>query len=169
MKACVYLSSVWTMDVQRSWKYTAQYACIMHVSLGIQMVICVYICIGAYPSINYWQHCSCLPPLFAVIICRRLHRHAYSQLCALHRQLFDLCVWTYVHVYMRACVFAVFVVIGTCIVLQLGYSPRLMVFECLATMFLFYAAHWQAYCSGLLKFGLWVSVSFSLLTFTNIH
>ena len=52
------------------------------------------------------------------------------------------------------CLCAVFVVMGTCIALQLGYSPRLMVFACLATMFLFYAAHWQAYCSGLLKFGL---------------
>lgn len=48
---------------------------------------------------------------------------------------------------------AVFVVIGTCIALELGFSPQFMVFECLATMFLFYAAHWQAYCSGLLKFG----------------
>jgi len=55
-----------------------------------------------------------------------------------------------VHVFICA----VFVIIGTCIALQLGFYPRLMVFECLATMFLFYAAHWQAYCSGLLKFGL---------------
>jgi len=60
-------------------------------------------------------------------------------------------VWI-LHVLVGVC--AVFVVIGTCIALQLGYSPRLMVFQSLATMFLFYSAHWQAYCSGLLKFGL---------------
>ena len=65
------------------------------------------------------------------------------------------------------CVCVVFVVIGTCIALQLGYTPRFMVFECLATMFLFYAAHWQAYCSGLLKFGLWVSAVYSAVLYDS--
>lgn len=48
----------------------------------------------------------------------------------------------------------VFVIVSTSVALQLGVTPRLMFFECFATMFLFYAAHWQTYCSGTLKFGI---------------
>ena len=54
-------------------------------------------------------------------------------------------------------VVAVFVILGTCVALRLGTQPALMLFECCSTMFLFYAAHWQAYCSGRLKFGMSVS------------
>lgn len=46
-----------------------------------------------------------------------------------------------------------FIVCGMCIAMQLGQSPRLMLFECFGTLFVFYTAHWQAYCSGQLRFG----------------
>lgn len=47
----------------------------------------------------------------------------------------------------------VLVIVSLCITLQLGFSPDLMYFECFTAMFIFYAAHWQTYCSGTLKFG----------------
>jgi hypothetical protein len=53
-----------------------------------------------------------------------------------------------------AMVLSVFVVIGTSIALQTGNEPGWLFFECFATMFLFFLAHWQTYCSGTLKFGL---------------
>uniref|UniRef100_A0A8C9T0X2 Choline/ethanolaminephosphotransferase 1 n=1 Tax=Scleropages formosus TaxID=113540 RepID=A0A8C9T0X2_SCLFO len=48
----------------------------------------------------------------------------------------------------------VFVVLGTCIALQLGTHPDWMFFCCFAGIFLFYCAHWQTYVSGVLRFGL---------------
>ncbi|XP_048879868.1 choline/ethanolaminephosphotransferase 1-like isoform X2 [Brienomyrus brachyistius] len=48
----------------------------------------------------------------------------------------------------------VFVVLGTCLALQLGTHPDWMFFCCFAGMFLFYCAHWQTYVSGVLRFGL---------------
>ncbi|XP_072569393.1 choline/ethanolaminephosphotransferase 1-like isoform X1 [Paramormyrops kingsleyae] len=48
----------------------------------------------------------------------------------------------------------VFVVLGTCIALQLGTHPDWMFFCCFAGMFLFYCAHWQTYVSGTLRFGI---------------
>ncbi|KAL4658638.1 choline/ethanolaminephosphotransferase 1-like isoform X1 [Arapaima gigas] len=47
-----------------------------------------------------------------------------------------------------------FVVLGTCIALQLGTHPDWMFFCCFAGIFLFYCAHWQTYVSGVLRFGL---------------
>lgn len=47
---------------------------------------------------------------------------------------------------------AVFVIIGACIVVELGSIPWLLFTECFATMFVYYAAHWQTYCSGVRHF-----------------
>ncbi|XP_041083501.1 choline/ethanolaminephosphotransferase 1-like isoform X2 [Polyodon spathula] len=48
----------------------------------------------------------------------------------------------------------VFVVLGTCIAVQLGTHPDWMFFCCFAGMFMFYCAHWQTYVSGTLRFGI---------------
>ncbi|XP_063811018.1 choline/ethanolaminephosphotransferase 1 [Pseudophryne corroboree] len=48
----------------------------------------------------------------------------------------------------------VFVVLGTCIAVQLGTHPDWMFFCCFAAMFMFYCAHWQTYVSGILRFGI---------------
>ncbi|XP_062396926.1 choline/ethanolaminephosphotransferase 1-like [Sardina pilchardus] len=48
----------------------------------------------------------------------------------------------------------VFVVLGTCIAVQLGTHPGWMFFCCFAGMFMFYCAHWQTYVSGTLRFGI---------------
>ncbi|XP_046886571.1 choline/ethanolaminephosphotransferase 1-like [Hypomesus transpacificus] len=48
----------------------------------------------------------------------------------------------------------VFVVLGTCIAVQLGTNPDWMFFCCFAGMFMFYCAHWQTYVSGTLRFGI---------------
>ncbi|KAK2183775.1 hypothetical protein NP493_289g01021 [Ridgeia piscesae] len=47
----------------------------------------------------------------------------------------------------------VFLVVGLSIAIQLGMNPTWLFFECFITMFIFYAAHWQTYCTGTLKFG----------------
>lgn len=47
----------------------------------------------------------------------------------------------------------VFAVLEICIALQLGTSPKTMLFISFTTVVLFYSAHWQAYCSGKLRFG----------------
>jgi len=49
---------------------------------------------------------------------------------------------------------AVFVVLGTCIAVQLGTNPDWMFFCCFAGTFMFYCAHWQTYVSGTLRFGM---------------
>jgi len=46
----------------------------------------------------------------------------------------------------------VFVSIGTCITLRLSVWPDVFFYECFAAMFIYYAAHWQTYCSGTLHF-----------------
>ncbi|XP_072569394.1 choline/ethanolaminephosphotransferase 1-like isoform X2 [Paramormyrops kingsleyae] len=56
----------------------------------------------------------------------------------------------------------VFVVLGTCIALQLGTHPDWMFFCCFAGMFLFYCAHWQTYVSGTLRFGMFAVVEVQL-------
>lgn len=61
-----------------------------------------------------------------------------------------------------------FIIVGACIALQLGGSPRLMLFKCFGTMFIFYAAHWQAYCSGQLRFGT-VDVTEAELSIILLH
>ncbi|XP_068275366.1 choline/ethanolaminephosphotransferase 1 isoform X1 [Nyctibius grandis] len=48
----------------------------------------------------------------------------------------------------------VFVVLGTCIAVQLGTNPDWMFFCCFAGTFMFYCAHWQTYVSGTLRFGI---------------
>ncbi|KAI4897178.1 hypothetical protein NFI96_015227 [Prochilodus magdalenae] len=48
----------------------------------------------------------------------------------------------------------VFVVLGTCITVQLGTNPDWMFFCCFAGIFMFYCAHWQTYVSGTLRFGI---------------
>ncbi|XP_051524183.1 choline/ethanolaminephosphotransferase 1-like isoform X1 [Myxocyprinus asiaticus] len=48
----------------------------------------------------------------------------------------------------------VFVVLGTCIAVQLGTHPDWMFFCCFVGIFMFYCAHWQAYVSGTLRFGI---------------
>uniref|UniRef100_A0A8B9L7D2 Choline/ethanolaminephosphotransferase 1 n=1 Tax=Astyanax mexicanus TaxID=7994 RepID=A0A8B9L7D2_ASTMX len=48
----------------------------------------------------------------------------------------------------------VFVVLGTCIAVQLGTNPDWMFFCCFAGIFMFYCAHWQTYVSGTLRFGI---------------
>lgn len=50
-------------------------------------------------------------------------------------------------------VISVFVILGTCIALQLGSNPGLLFFECFSAVTLFYIAHWQTYVSGTLRFG----------------
>lgn len=52
------------------------------------------------------------------------------------------------------CASAVFVVLGTCIAVQMGTNPDWMFFCCFAGMFMFYCAHWQTYVSGTLRFGM---------------
>ncbi|CAH1786282.1 unnamed protein product [Owenia fusiformis] len=47
-----------------------------------------------------------------------------------------------------------FVVIASMCVLQMGQRPGWMFFECFSGMVLFYIAHWQAYVSGTLRFGM---------------
>ncbi|MBN3284968.1 CEPT1 ethanolaminephosphotransferase, partial [Polyodon spathula] len=49
---------------------------------------------------------------------------------------------------------SLFVVLGTCIAVQLGTHPDWMFFCCFAGMFMFYCAHWQTYVSGTLRFGI---------------
>uniref|UniRef100_A0A670Y0X2 Choline/ethanolaminephosphotransferase 1 n=1 Tax=Pseudonaja textilis TaxID=8673 RepID=A0A670Y0X2_PSETE len=48
----------------------------------------------------------------------------------------------------------VFVVLGTCIAVQLGTNPDWMFFCCFAGTFMFYCAHWQTYVSGTMRFGI---------------
>ncbi|CAF1041875.1 unnamed protein product [Rotaria sordida] len=48
---------------------------------------------------------------------------------------------------------AVFVTIACCCAVQLGVYPWLMFWACILSYFAFYAAHWQTYVSGKLKFG----------------
>lgn len=67
----------------------------------------------------------------------------------------------------------VFVVLGTCIAVQLGTNPDWMFFCCFAGTFMFYCAHWQTYVSGTLRFGIFdvtesqiIIVVFQLLTGT---
>ncbi|XP_031569116.1 choline/ethanolaminephosphotransferase 1-like [Actinia tenebrosa] len=40
-----------------------------------------------------------------------------------------------------------------CISVELGHNPQWMFFICFFAVFLFYCAHWQAYVSGVIKFG----------------
>lgn len=47
----------------------------------------------------------------------------------------------------------VFVVLGSCVTIQFGTNPILFFLECFSTMFLYYMAHWQTFCSGTLQFG----------------
>uniref|UniRef100_A0A8C2P8V3 Choline/ethanolaminephosphotransferase 1 n=1 Tax=Capra hircus TaxID=9925 RepID=A0A8C2P8V3_CAPHI len=49
---------------------------------------------------------------------------------------------------------SIFVVLGTCIAVQLGTNPDWMFFCCFAGTFMFYCAHWQTYVSGTLRFGI---------------
>lgn len=62
----------------------------------------------------------------------------------------------------------VFVVVGTCMMVGLGSSPWLLFLECFATMFVYYAAHWQTYCSGMLHFGIF-DVTEGLLLIILMH
>lgn len=48
----------------------------------------------------------------------------------------------------------VFVILGTCIAVQMGTNPDWMFFCCFVGMFMFYCAHWQTYVSGTLRFGI---------------
>ncbi|RMC17393.1 hypothetical protein DUI87_05974 [Hirundo rustica rustica] len=48
----------------------------------------------------------------------------------------------------------VFVVLGTCIAVQLDSNPEWMFFCCFAATFMFYCVHWQTYVSGTLRFGI---------------
>lgn len=48
----------------------------------------------------------------------------------------------------------VFVILGTCIAVQMGTSPDWMFFCCFVGVFMFYCAHWQTYVSGTLRFGI---------------
>lgn len=48
----------------------------------------------------------------------------------------------------------VFVVLGTCMAVQMGTHPDWMFFCCFAGIFMFYCAHWQTYVSGTLRFGI---------------
>jgi len=50
----------------------------------------------------------------------------------------------------------VFVSIGTCITIRLGVWPNVFFYECFAAMFIYYATHWQTYCSGTLHFAKFV-------------
>lgn len=47
-----------------------------------------------------------------------------------------------------------FVVVGACMMAELGSTPWLLFSECFAAMFVYYAAHWQTYCSGMLHVGI---------------
>ena len=64
-----------------------------------------------------------------------------------------------VHMSVLVVVCPVFVSIGTCITLRLGVWPDVFFYECFAAMFIYYAAHWQTYCSGSLHFVKYVLVS----------
>ncbi|KAM9476047.1 choline/ethanolaminephosphotransferase 1a [Clarias gariepinus] len=48
----------------------------------------------------------------------------------------------------------VFVILGTCIAVQMGTNPDWMFFSCFVGVFMFYCAHWQTYVSGTLRFGI---------------
>ncbi|KAI7798012.1 choline/ethanolamine phosphotransferase 1a, partial [Triplophysa rosa] len=48
----------------------------------------------------------------------------------------------------------VFVILGTCIAVQMGTHPDWIFFCCFAGIFMFYCAHWQTYVSGTLRFGI---------------
>ncbi|KAA0714294.1 Choline/ethanolaminephosphotransferase 1 [Triplophysa tibetana] len=48
----------------------------------------------------------------------------------------------------------VFVILGTCISVQMGTHPDWIFFCCFAGIFMFYCAHWQTYVSGTLRFGI---------------
>ena len=62
----------------------------------------------------------------------------------------DHCTW---HVWFA---YTVFVMLGFCITLQLGYEPYLFYFMMMTSVFIFYTAHWVTYCTGTLRFGKWV-------------
>ncbi|KAB5567051.1 hypothetical protein PHYPO_G00228380 [Pangasianodon hypophthalmus] len=47
-----------------------------------------------------------------------------------------------------------FVILGTCIAVQMGTNPDWMFFCCFVGVFMFYCAHWQTYVSGTLRFGI---------------
>ena len=63
-----------------------------------------------------------------------------------------------IHIWIAFFFISVFVAVGTCVALQLGNEPNWFFFESFSGMFLFYAAHWQSYVSGTLKFGRFVSI-----------
>lgn len=62
----------------------------------------------------------------------------------------------------------VFVVIGVCMMVELGSTPWLLFVECFATMFVYYSAHWQAYCSGIIHFS-WFDVTEAQLLIILMH
>lgn len=47
----------------------------------------------------------------------------------------------------------VFVGLGVCMALNLGMETSVLMFEIMASNFVFYCAHWQTYVSGFLRFG----------------
>lgn len=62
----------------------------------------------------------------------------------------------------------VFVVVGCSISAKVGTFPEVFLYLCLSYMFFFYAAHWQTYCTGTLKFGT-LDVTEGQLTIILIH
>ncbi|CAD5120884.1 DgyrCDS9436 [Dimorphilus gyrociliatus] len=62
----------------------------------------------------------------------------------------------------------VFVVLGCCIAVQLGKHPSFVFIEVFTTIFLFYAAHWQTYVTGTMKFGK-LDVTEAQISIITIH
>ncbi|KAL2103678.1 hypothetical protein ACEWY4_000546 [Coilia grayii] len=110
-------------------------------------LVLVYYCPTATEQAPTWVYCACAVGLFIyqsldAIDGKQARRTNSSTPLG---ELFD-----------HGCdsLSTVFVVLGTCIAVQLGTHPGWMFFCCFAGMFMFYCAHWQTYVSGTLRFGI---------------
>lgn len=110
-------------------------------------LVLVYYCPTATEQAPAWVYCACAVGLFIyqsldAIDGKQARRTSSSSPLG---ELFD-----------HGCdsLSTVFVVLGSCIAVQLGTHPGWMFFCCFAGMFMFYCAHWQTYVSGTLRFGI---------------
>ena len=96
----------------------------------------------------YWVCCVCDCVLGVLCVCD----------CVLYTVVVLLFLYMLpVHVY-TTCV-PVFVSLGSAAALNLGNEPRLLMMHYLASLVVFYCAHWETFVSGTMKFGKWVSTT----------
>ncbi|KAI5619020.1 choline/ethanolamine phosphotransferase 1a [Silurus asotus] len=82
------------------------------------------------------------------------HTHTPITVLLLQSRFTHTHTHTHTHLLLSYCYRAVFVILGTCIAVQMGTNPDWMFFCCFVGVFMFYCAHWQTYVSGTLRFGI---------------